>query len=79
MAAVQQRCVRKGNCSEKCWALIQSRRMSWTAGRCWVGEPAAVAVAVVEAWSDTAHWLEDQTCCCQSQMQTLQLLVDEER
>lgn len=43
-----------------------------------VGEPAAAAAGVeVEAWSDTARWPEDQTCCSQSQMLTLQLLVQE--
>lgn len=45
-----------------------------------VGEPvAAVAGAEVGAWSDTAHWLEVQTCCYQSQMLTLQLLVKGDR
>lgn len=61
-----------------CWGLIQSRRMSWRAGRCFVGEPVA-AVAGVEAWSDIAHWLEVRTCCYQSQMLTLQLLVKGDR
>lgn len=50
--------------------------MSWRGGRCWVEEPAAAAAeVVVEAWSGTVHWLEDQTCCYQNQMQTLQLMM----
>lgn len=74
----QQRCVRRESCSEMCWELIQSHRMSWRGGRCLVGEPAAAAAGVeVEAWSDTARWLADQTCCSQSQMLTLQLLAKE--
>lgn len=51
--------------------------MSWMAGRCWAGEPAAAVAGVeVEAWSGTARWLEDQTCCYRSQMLTPQLLVE---
>lgn len=77
---MQQNCVRKGNYSETCWGLIQSHKMSWRAGHCWVGEPvAAAAGAEVEALSGTVRWLEDQTCCYRSQMLTPQLLVEEER
>ena len=77
---VQQRCVRKGSCSERCWVLIQNRRRSWRADRCWAEGPAAAEAAVeVEAWSGTVRWLEDQTCCYQSQMLTPQLLVEAER
>lgn len=73
----QQMCERKESCSERCWGLIQIRRMSWRAGRCWVEEPAAAAAEVeAEAWSGTVRWLEDQTCCYRSQMQTLLLLME---